>query len=251
MAKSSKLEKGKSSKLNKEMRKKDRTLHIQDPLRMSKDAVAKRLKRRGVIQSARGYDLEELLDMWEVNKDKRVIIDKHGNEKKAPRKPKAPDIDNMSRDQLRKMLKKYNLIDSIRGWDTETLKDILYEHLYGRGRGTGKDDLIRADPKPLPEPPNNPGNDNYAKLVRMLNNLAVSYEETFVGVFKGAWKNLDDLYYFWQRIDPAKINADKSFIPFELTVSWLPPSDYEFMGHQVDPDEFVDRLNAMFGKYFY
>lgn len=141
-----------------------------------RSAVAKRLKRRGIISSPRGIETEELVNLWERYKSYPVIV-----------------------------------------------------------------------PRTMIPPPT-----NYEMVVGILDNLVEDFDEFFVGRFREAYKLLPELRDFKNRINPVLINADRNFIPHEITIE--PYSDSDWLVDStlnMYPDEVIDHLKKMFYDYLY
>lgn len=146
-----------------------------------RSAVAKRLRRRGILTSVRGIETEELLNLWETFKDAPVI-------KKEPIKRK-------------------------------------------------KDEVTQ-------------GYANYKQLIRILDRMVASFESEIVGRFTDAWRLVPELTHFKDRIDKEKVEADKAFIPSEIEIIFMPPSDWWVDDvFRMDPLYLIDHLKAKYNKY--
>lgn len=142
---------------------------------------------------------------------------------------------NNSRSALAKRLKRRGLVGSIKGLETDYLMD-LWERYK---------DVPPIKPQKMVEK-----EDNYDVVKRILDNFVASYKEYFIGWYRDAWRYLPELEYFWQRLDVDKLNNDKDFVPTEVVIVFIEPSDWTVNEHfRLPPEEMADYLKELFKKY--
>lgn len=182
---------------------------------MTRNALTKRLKSRGIITSAKGLTTKELQKIW----------------RQAHKVENLPD----DRKSVGQRLIHRGILKSIKGVPTQELHNLWEKYKYAPPM---------EDTTPIPEA------DNYQKLVNMIANLAESFEDFFVGRFHDAWRYLPELKFLWQRIDKEAINSDDNFIPKDVVISEWGTSDwYVDDNFRMMPDEVVPYAKTLWGKY--
>lgn len=210
----------------------------------NRNNVASRLRRKGLITSITGISTEELLRI-----EKQHNSNKPKNIKTKTPKPvqnRAPKRDR-TRENIARRLRRRGLVFNIR--------DLTTEELFNMWLDLG--DKIPVEERTTVDEQNEqeliaPILSNYEQLMKILSNMVEDYKEVFVGTFRNAWMYLPEIEYFHTRIDPEKVNSDKNFIPTEIPVITVPPSDW-WVGdqHNMLPEEVAEHLRAKFEKYLY
>lgn len=150
---------------------------------------------------------------------------------------------SMTRSAITKRLRRRGI--EHRGYTLEQLREI--DRSNRNAPVVVKEDVLyrkREKFEPAPRP------DNFETLKNILNHFATLYEEFFVGVFRDAWKYVPRIREFYTKLDAEKVNSDESFIPREIVISYVPPSDYEIDEEpNLDPRDIVDYLEKLYDKY--
>lgn len=196
-----------------------------------------RLKRKGVIESARGLSNFELYNLERsYNKNARKVDrTKPQSTKKSKAKKKPVEVSDREKllRKVRRLKKKYpNLKYNVKGKSIEEIKE-----------------FIAMQEKPLQK-----SITKYEQMINIIGRLADSLEEDF-----GLWDNPDfNTIIYWLRnvlpgqLDSRKVN-NSNWIPHEIFVRYLPPSDFEVdtgEGSEVTDIGYIyDILFAYFSKY--
>ena len=196
-----------------------------------------RLKRKSVIESARGLSNTELYNLErKYNKTARKI-DRTKPQKVKKKQVKKKSVEVSEREKalrkIRKLKKKYpNLRYNVKGKSLDELKE-----------------FIAMQEKPLVTQIT-----KYEQMINIATRLADALEEEF-----GLWDNPDfNTIIYWLRnvlpgqLDSKKVNSS-SWVPHEIFVRYLPPSDFEVdTGESKEVSDIgyiYDILFAYFSKY--
>lgn len=196
-----------------------------------------RLKRKGVIESARGLSNTELYNLERsYNKNARKV-DRTRPQATKKSKTKKKSIEVSEREKLlrkvRRLKKKYpNLRYNVKGKSLEEIKE-----------------FIKMQEKPLKSSVS-----KYEQMINIASRLADELEENF-----GLWDNSDfNMIIYWlKNVLPGQLDASKvnnsSWVPHEIFVRYLPPSDFEVdagESHEITDIGYIyDILFAYFSKY--
>lgn len=196
-----------------------------------------RLKRKGVIESARGLSNFELYNLERTYNKKARKVDRTRPQSTKKSKAKKKPVEVSEREKLlrkvRRLKKKYpNLKYNVKGKSIEELKE-----------------FIAMQEKPLQK-----SITKYEQMINIISRLADSLEEDF-----GLWDNPDfnTIIYWLRNVLPGQLDARKvnnsNWVPHEIFVRYLPPSDFEVdtgEGSEVTDIGYIyDILFAYFSKY--
>ena len=196
-----------------------------------------RLKRKGVIESARGLSNTELYNLErKYNKTARKV-DRTRPQTTKKKQVKKKTVEVSEREKaLRKIrrLKKrhHNLRYDVKGKSLDELKEFI---------AMQEKSLVTAITK-------------YEQMI----NIAVRLADALEGEF-GLWDNPDfNTIIYWLRnvlpgqLDSKKVNSS-NWVPHEILVRYLPPSDFEVdtgESHEITDIGYIyDILFAYFSKY--
>lgn len=185
--------------------------------------LAKRLKRRGLITTTRGLTTAELKKMWEEH------IETKSSNKSMPRA-------NLSR-----RLKRAGLIQTIRGKTTKEL-----ENMWSKYEKEQKNEKKETTAKIVKQ------SNNFTKVTQSLEHFTREYEEFFLEEmsWRGAWRYLNELKYFYQRLDENKINSEKDFIVRPLVLIRELPSHWWVNDERdLQPEFMIDYLKVLYQPY--
>lgn len=196
-----------------------------------------RLKRKGVIESARGLSNFELYNLERAYNKKARKVDRTRPQSTKKSKAKKKPVEVSEREKLlrkvRRLKKKYpNLKYNVKGKSIEELKE-----------------FIAMQEKPLQS-----SISKYEQMINIASRLADSIEKDF-----GLWGNPDfNTIIYWLRnvlpgqLDSRKVN-NSNWVPHEIFVRYLPPSDFEVdtgESHEITDIGYIyDILFAYFSKY--
>lgn len=196
-----------------------------------------RLKRKGVIESARGLSNLELYNLERSYNKKARKVDHTRPQSTKKSKAKKKSVEVSEREKLlrkvRRLKKKYpNLKYNVKGKTIEEIKE-----------------FIAMQEKPLQK-----SITKYEQMINIISRLADSLEEDF-----GLWDNPDfnTIIYWLRNVLPGQLDARKvnssTWVPHEIFVRYLPPSDFEVdtgEGSEVTDIGYIyDILFAYFSKY--
>lgn len=196
-----------------------------------------RLKRKGVIESARGLSNTELYNLErKYNKTARKVDrTRPQTTKKKQVKKKTVEVSEREKvlRKIRKLKKKYpNLRYDVKGKSLDELKE-----------------FIAMQEKPLVTA--------ITKYEQMIN-IAVRLADVLEGEF-GLWDNPDfnTIIYWLRNVLPGQLDSKKvnnsNWVPHEIFVRYLPPSDFEVdtgESHEITDIGYIyDILFAYFSKY--
>lgn len=196
-----------------------------------------RLKRKGVIESARGLSNSELYNLErKYNKNaKKVDCTRPQSTKKSKAKKKSVEVSEREKllRKVRRLKKKYpNLKYNVKGKSIEEIKE-----------------FIAMQEKPLQS-----SISKYEQMINIASRLSDSLEVDF-----GLWDNSDfnTIIYWLRNVLPGQLNARKvnnsNWVPHEIFVRYIPPSDFEVdtgEGIEVTDIGYIyDILFAYFSKY--
>lgn len=196
-----------------------------------------RLKRKGVIESARGLSNTELYNLErKYNKTARKVDrTRPQTTKKKQVKKKTVEVSEREKAlrKIRKLKKKYpNLRYDVKGKSLDELKE-----------------FIAMQEKPLVTA--------ITKYEQMIN-IAVRLADALEGEF-GLWDNPDfnTIIYWLRNVLPGQLDSKKvnnsNWVPHEIFVRCLPPSDFEVdtgESHEITDIGYIyDILFAYFSKY--
>lgn len=196
-----------------------------------------RLKRKGVIESARGLSNTELYNLERAYNKKARKVDrtKPQTTKKGKTKKKSVEVSEREKAlrKIRRLKKKYpNLKYNVKGKSLDELKE-----------------FITMQEKPLVTA--------ITKYEQMIN-IAVRLADALEGEF-GLWNNPDfnTIIYWLRNVLPGQLNSKKvnnsNWVPHEIFVRYLPPSDFEVdtgESHEITDIGYIyDILFAYFSKY--
>lgn len=196
-----------------------------------------RLKRKGVIESARGLSNTELYNLErKYNKTARKVDrTRPQTTKKKQVKKKTVEVSEREKAlrKIRKLKKKYpNLRYDVKGKSLDELKE-----------------FIAMQEKPLVTA--------ITKYEQMIN-IAVRLADALEGEF-GLWDNPDfnTIIYWLKNVLPGQLDSKKvnssNWVPHEIFVRYLPPSDFEVdtgESHEITDIGYIyDILFAYFSKY--
>lgn len=196
-----------------------------------------RLKRKGVIESARGLSNLELYNLERAYNKKARKVDRTRPQitKKKQTKKKAVEVSEREKAlrKIRRLKKKYpNLKYNVKGKSLDELKEFITMQ---------EKPLVTAITK-------------YEQMVNIAVRLADALEEEF-----GLWDNPDfnTIIYWLRNILPGQLDSKKvnnsNWIPHEIFVRYLPPSDFEVdtgENHEATSIDYIyDILFAYFSKY--
>lgn len=196
-----------------------------------------RLKRKGVIESARGLSNRELYNLERAYNKKARKVDRTRPQSTKRGKAKQKSVEVSEREKalrkIRRLKKKYpNLRYNVKGKSLEELNE-----------------FIKMQEKPLVT-----AITKYEQMINIASRLADNLEEDF-----GLWDNPDfNTIIYWLRnvlpgqLDSKKVNGS-NWVPHEIFVRYLPPSDFEVdtgENHEVTDIGYIyDILFAYFSKY--
>lgn len=196
-----------------------------------------RLKRRGVIESARGLSNLELYNLERAYNKKARKVNRTRPQTTKKGKAKKKPVEVSEREKLlrkvRRLKKKYpNLKYNVKGKSIEELKE-----------------FIEMQEKPLPS-----SISKYEQMINIASRLADAISEDF-----GLWDNPDfsTIIYWLRNVLPGQLDSRKvnnsNWVPHEIFVRYLPPSDFEVDTGEgsevVDIGYIYDILFAYFSKY--
>ena len=196
-----------------------------------------RLKRKGVIESARGLSNSELYKLERAYNKKARKVDHTKPQSTKKRQTKKKPVEVSEREKalrkIRRLKKKYpNLKYNVKGKSLDELKEFIARQ---------EKPLVTAITK-------------YEQMINIAVRLANALEEEF-----GFWDNPDfNTIIYWLRnvlpgqLDSKKVNSS-NWVPHELFVRYLPPSDFEVdtgESHEITDIGYIyDILFAYFSKY--
>lgn len=196
-----------------------------------------RLKRKGVIESARGLSNSELYNLERAYNKNARKVDRTRPQSTKKGKAKKKTVEVSEREKLlrkvRRLKKKYpNLKYNVKGKSIEELKE-----------------FIAMQEKPLVTA--------ITKYEQMIN-IAVRLADALEGEF-GLWDNPDfnTIIYWLKNVLPGQLDSRKvnnsNWVPHEIFVRYLPPSDFEVdtgESHEITDIGYIyDILFAYFSKY--
>lgn len=196
-----------------------------------------RLKRKGVIESARGLSNFELYNLERVYNKRARKVDRTKPQSKKKKLSKKSVAEVSEREKalrkIRRLKKKYpNLRYNVKGKSLEELNE-----------------FIKMQEKPLVT-----AITKYEQMINIASRLADNLEEDF-----GLWDNPDfnTIIYWLRNILPGQLDSRKvnnsNWVPHEIFVRYLPPSDFEVEtgeGTEVTDIGYIyDILFAYFSKY--
>lgn len=196
-----------------------------------------RLKRKGVIESARGLSNFELYNLERAYNKKARKVDRTRPQKVKKKQIKKKSAEISEREKalrkIRRLKKKYpNLKYNVKGKSLEELKE-----------------FIEMQEKPLQS-----SISKYEQMINIASRLADSLEENF-----GLWDNPDfnTIIYWLKNVLPGQLDSRKvnnsNWVPHEIFVRYLPPSDFEVDTGEsqeiTDIGYIYDILFAYFSKY--
>lgn len=196
-----------------------------------------RLRRKGVIESARGLSNTELYNLErKYNKTARKV-DRTRPQTTKKKQVKRKTVEVSEREKalrkIRKLKKKYpNLRYDVKGKSLDELKEFI---------AMQEKPLVTAITK-------------YEQMINIAVRLADALGEEF-----GLWDNSDfnTIIYWLRNVLPGQLDARKvnnsNWVPHEIFVRYLPPSDFEVDTGEgsevVDIGYIYDILFAYFSKY--
>ena len=196
-----------------------------------------RLKRKGVIESARGLSNSELYNLERKYNKTAKKVDRTNPQSTKKKQTKKKTVEVSEREKalrkIRRLKKKYpNLRYNVKGKSLEELNE-----------------FIKMQEKPLVT-----GITKYEQMINIASRLADSLEEDF-----GLWDNSDfnTIIYWLKNVLPGQLDAQKvnnsNWVPHEIFVRYLPPSDFEVdtgESHEITDIGYIyDILFAYFSKY--
>lgn len=196
-----------------------------------------RLKRKGVIESARGLSNTELYNLErKYNKTARKVDrTRPQTTKKKQVKKKTVEVSEREKAlrKIRKLKKKYpNLRYDVKGKSLDELKEFI---------AMQEKPLVTAITK-------------YEQMINIAGRLADALEGEF-----GLWDNPDfnTIIYWLKNVLPGQLDSKKvnssNWVPHEIFVRYLPPSDFEVdtgESHEITDIGYIyDILFAYFSKY--
>ncbi len=196
-----------------------------------------RLKRKGVIESARGLSNTELYNLERAYNKKARKVDrtKPQSTKKSNVKKKPVEVSEREKllRKVRRLKKKYpNLRYNVKGKSIEEIKE-----------------FIAMQEKPLQS-----SISKYEQMVNIASRLADALSDEF-----GLWDNPDfnTIIYWLKNVLPGQLDSNKvnssNWVPHEIFVRYLPPSDFEVdtgESHEITDIGYIyDILFAYFSKY--
>lgn len=196
-----------------------------------------RLKRKGVIESARGLSNLELYNLERAYNKKARKVDrtKPQSTKKKQTKKKAVEVSEREKllRKVRRLKKKYpNLKYNVKGKSIEELNEFIKMQ---------EKTLVTAITK-------------YEQMINIAVRLADALESDF-----GLWDNTDfnTIIYWLRNVLPGQLDSHKvnnsNWVPHEIFVRYLPPSDFEVdTGESIEITDIgyiYDILFAYFSKY--
>lgn len=196
-----------------------------------------RLKRKGVIESARGLSNIELYNLERAYNKKARKVDrtKPQTTKKGKTKKKSVEVSEREKSlrKIRRLKKRYpNLKYNVKGKSLDELKE-----------------FITMQEKPLVTA--------ITKYEQMIN-IAVRLADALEGEF-GLWDNPDfnTIIYWLRNVLPGQLDSKKvnnsNWVPHEIFVRYLPPSNFEVgtgESHEITDIGYIyDILFAYFSKY--
>ena len=136
---------------------------------------------------------------------------------------------------MSKRLKRRGIITSPKGISTDELNNLWDKY---------QDSPVIEKRKPQPK------NTNYEMVKNILDNFVAEYKDYFIGWYRDAWRYLPEIEYFYQRLDKDKLNNDENFIPMEVNIFFLPPSDWSVNEQfQMAPEDIPDYLMKLYDEY--
>ncbi len=194
-----------------------------------------RLKRKGVIESARGLSNSELYNLERAYNKKARKVDRTKPQTAKKSKKKAVEVSEREKAlrKIRRLKKKYpNLKYDVKGKSLDELKEFI---------AMQEKPLVTAITK-------------YEQMINIAVRLADALEEEF-----GLWGNPDfnTIIYWLRNILPGQLDSKKvnnsNWVPHEIFVRYLPPSDFEVdtgESHEITDIGYIyDILFAYFSKY--
>lgn len=196
-----------------------------------------RLKRKGVIESARGLSNSELYNLERAYNKKARKVDRTKPQSTKKRQTKKKPVEVSEREKalrkIRRLKKKYpNLKYDVKGKSLDELREFI---------AMQEKPLVTAITK-------------YEQMINIAVRLADALEEEF-----GLWDNPDfNIIIYWLRnvllgqLDSKKVNGS-NWVPHEIFVRYLPPSDFEVdtgESHEITDIGYIyDILFTYFSKY--
>lgn len=191
-----------------------------------------RLKRKGVIESARGLSNSELYNLERAYNKKARKVDRT-----KPQSTKKKPVEVSEREKalrkIRRLKKKYpNLKYDVKGKSLDELREFI---------AMQEKPLVTAITK-------------YEQMINIAVRLADALEDEF-----GLWDNPDfnTIIYWLRNVLPGQLDSKKvnnsNWVPHEIFVRYLPPSDFEVdngESHEITDIGYIyDILFAYFSKY--
>lgn len=198
-----------------------------------RDALVKRLKRRGIIQSSKGITTVELKTLAKefnkTHKDNKVRL-RIRKTKKSTRK-RDSQRENLLR-KVRKLKKQGHLQNyNVRGQSNEDIQEVI--------------NFATAE---VPQQ----GISKYDQMLRIIKSLAEDIRDMVIA----DWDNEDvrEILETLENYLPAHIDKDKvnnsNWVPHQMSIRYLPPSDFEVEGFDSDGMPNFFELNNVILAYF-